>query len=182
LVEVRRDLGNAAQRIADERIIRSSPVLAVSEDHSNVYVTASFSPNSFYRLDATEPSLPVVAEDQRDLNGAINISLSPDGTLLYTAAGLVVNAWSIRQITTVQPGVILPSADGSQIYVARNASSLYQADLNTVQIYETGGFSMTGKISMPCEVNYGARMVEAGAGNVLMLSDDKLCISRVRDY
>ena len=81
IVEVRRDLDNAAKRVAVGRIIRVSPIFAVSPDQSAVYVGEAREPGSLYKLDATQSTLPsssrMTMGRSREMAGKVAPPVSP---------------------------------------------------------------------------------------------------------
>ncbi len=175
IVEIRRDLGNATQRVASDRIIRAGPFFAVSPDGTAVYVGEGFSPNSIYKLDATQALLPIVAEDDHGtVNGTWHLSVSADGSRLFTGSGQILETTAISQAGSVPAGLTVADPAGSVIYVAEPGS-------DTIGLYDEGSLFRVGERTSPCSLTSVER-IEPVANGILLLGDDLLCLSRTAAY
>jgi len=175
IVEVRRDQGNAAQRVASDRIIRAEPFFAVSNDSSSVYVGEGFSPNSIYKLDASQPDLPIVAEDAHGtINGSRHLSLNASGSLLFTAAGQILETTFISQVGQLPAGLAVAAPSGSTVYVAELGS-------NAIGVYDSGTLRRIGERALPCALLSITRLAPIADG-VIVLGDDLLCATRTVPY
>jgi len=175
IVEVRRDLGNAATRVASDRIIRAAPSFLVSPDQTAVYVSEGFSPNSLYRLDATQANLPIVAEDDHgSVSGTELKALSPDGTRIYLGSGQVLDTSTLTQVGLFPAGRPLVSQDGTSLFVADVAD-------DTTRVYDLTSKAQVDARPWECDINALSAMFEFGDG-ILVLGDDLVCYSRTVAY
>ena len=113
---VKYDFGLASQaRVADETIIRAGPRFAM-DGGDNAFVGSGFSPNSLYRLDLTDPTAPIAAEDSHgSVSGTQRLAVSPDGSYLIIGSGQKIDAATITPVGTVPGGTPLFSDDGSEV-------------------------------------------------------------------
>ena len=175
IVEVRRDLGNAANRVAGNTVIRASPVFTVSPDQSAVYVGEGFSPNSLYKLDATQSTLPIILEDDHgQVSGTSSLALNPDGSRIHLLSGQVLSTVTFAQVAQFPHGRSVVSADGSSLLVG-------DVETDSARVYD---ITTTGQIDTRpwgCNLNHLAVIREFGDG-VLVLGDDLVCYSRTVSY
>ena len=175
IVEVRLDLGNAATRVANNNIIRDSPVFTVSQDQSAVYVGEGPSPYSLYKLDANQSTLPFILEERfGHFSGTSSLALNPDGSRIYLLSGQALSTDTFTQVAQFPPGHSVVSADGSRLLVGDVVTdSARICDVTT-----------TGQIDnrqWRCNLNNLAVIREFGDG-VLVLGDDLVCYSRTVSY
>lgn len=166
---IKRDEGNAASRVAGERIIRARPTFAASPDGQFLYVGEGFSPNSLYKLDLSSDAAPIVLEDVHgSVSGTDQLGVSPDGGLIYLGSGQVLQTSDFVQIGLVDSGVPRVSADGSQVYVAKLPGS--------VEVFETDFFTKLDTVDLPCALNNlrAFSLVNDGEG-FLVLGDNVVC-------
>ncbi len=173
IVEVRRDLGNVATRVAEQRIIRASPEFAVAENSSSVYVGAGFSPNSLYKLDATLADMPIALEDDHgSVSGTSHLTLNSSGTMIYLASGQVLSTTNFSQIAQFNAGRSWLSEDELSLYIA-------DGELNAVGVYNTSTRSKIGRYEFGCDMtNIQALQVIPDVG-IPVLGDDLVCFTRV---
>ncbi|MDJ0768268.1 MAG: hypothetical protein QNJ12_05715 [Ilumatobacter sp.] len=77
---------NSTSRVASNEIIRAAPTFTGHGDF--VYVGEGFSPNSLYKLDLTQPGIPIVLEDDHGaVSGTQRSVVAPDGSVIVTGAG-----------------------------------------------------------------------------------------------
>lgn len=175
IVEVRRDQGNAATRVASQSIIRAAPVFAVSPDQSAVYVGEGFSPNSLYKLDATQAELPIVLEDDHgQVSGTSSLALNPDGSRIYLLSGQVLSTDTFTQVAQFPSGRSTVSADGTRLLVG-------DTDSDSVRVYSTTTTGQVGNLSWGCDLLDISTIEEFGDG-VLVLGDDLVCYSQTVPY
>ncbi|MGI9272258.1 MAG: hypothetical protein ACR2QT_10815 [Woeseiaceae bacterium] len=175
IVEVRRDLANAATRVASQTIIRASPIFAVSPNQSAVYVGSGFSPNSLYKLDATQAELPVVLEDDHgQVSGTSSLALSPDGSRIYLLSGQVLSTDTFTQVAQFQPGRSTVSTDGTELLIGDTAS-------DSARVYSTTTTGEVGNRQWGCDLLNLSTIEEFGDG-VLVLGDDLVCYSQIVPY
>lgn len=127
--------GYAAARVADGRIIRAAPTFGVGPDF--VVVGEDFLPNSLYKLDASNPAMPIVAEDRRDLSGTTHPRVSPDGSWIHLRHGDFVDPILVRRGTHGFGQLFLPSTDGEV---------LFAIDHDYVVLLDATSLSFTGFI------------------------------------
>ena len=175
IVEVRRDLGNAATRVANQTIIRAAPVFAVSPDQSAVYVGEGFSPNSLYKLDATQAELPIVLEDDHgQVEGTSSLALTPDGSRIYLLSGQVLSTDTFTQVAQFPFGRSTVSADGTKLLVG-------DTDSDSARVYSTTTTGQVGNLPWGCDLLNLTTIEEFGDG-VLVLGDDLVCFSQTVPY
>jgi hypothetical protein len=175
IVEVRRDLSNATQRVASTQIIRASPVFTVAPDETAVYVGAGFSPNSLYRLDATQSDMPIVAEDDHgNISGTNHLAISPDGERIYLTSGQVVSTATIDRVGQFPAGRSVVTADGASLLVA-------DASTDAAREYDIGTTGQIGTRKWGCDLLDVQTLREYGDG-VIALGEDLLCFSRTVPY
>ncbi len=175
IVEVRRDLGNAAARVASNRIIRAAPTFLVSPDQTAVYVGEGFSPNSLYKLDATQADLPIILEDDHgSVSGTDQLALSPDGTRIYLRSGQVFDTSTFTQVGLFPFGRPLVSQDGTRLFVGDVAAG-------AARVYDLASTAQVDIRPWECNLNQLSAMFEFGDG-ILVLGDDLLCYSRTVSY
>ena len=152
IVMINRDANNAATRVANGRIIRARPIFAGSPDRAAVYVGEGFSPNSLYKLDISDnpssgPTVgPIILEDDHgSVSGTHELTVSPDGNIIYTASGQALKTGSFSQVGKVGAGVPRVSDDGSLVYVAQAP--------DTISIYETTTYTLVGSMTTPCSMD-----------------------------
>ena len=175
IVEVRRDLGNAATRVASNRIIRASPTFAVSRDQTAVYVGEGFSPNSLYKLDATQAALPIVLEDNHgDVSGTASLALSPDGSRIYLLSGQALDTSTFNRAAQFPAGRSVVSQDQTKLFVG-------DTQTDSARVYDTTTTAQVGNRPWGCNLLNLAVLREFGDG-VLVLGDDLVCYSRTVLY
>jgi DNA-binding beta-propeller fold protein YncE len=177
IVEVRRDQANAAQRVAGQQIIRAAPIFAVSADGTAVYVGEStFSPESLYKLDATQADLPLVLEDDHgEVGGADGLALSPDGAIIYLRNGQALDTATFVQIASFGPGPSAVTNDGQLLLVAN-------ATTDSATEYDLQSTAPTGQRHFGCNLGTVAAIEELGAGGIIVLGNDLLCFTQTVSY
>jgi hypothetical protein len=175
IVEARRDQGNAAQRVASDRVIRAEPFFAASADGSAVYVGEGFLPNSPYKLDATQSTLPIIAEDvYGTISGTDHLSLNADGSRIYTTTGGIFDTASITRIGELPRGLAVADLANPVVYVVGFA-------LDKVGVYDAGTLGRTGERLMPCSLTTVARFAPLSDG-LAVLGDDLFCAAHTVPY
>jgi hypothetical protein len=169
IVMIERDAGDAASRVASNRILRARPTFARSPDGQFLYVGTGFSPNSLYKLDLSTDAAPIVLEDDHgSVSGTDQLEVSPDGNRIYLGSGQVLDTSDFVQIGLVGSGIPRLNADGSLAYVADEPGS--------VEVYETTFFTKVDEIALPC--SFGTirafELLDDGNG-FLLLGDDNVC-------
>ncbi len=173
IVEVRRDLGNAATRVASQRVIRASPVFAIADNSSSVYVGSGFSPNSLYKLDASISEMPIVVEDNHgDVSGTSHITLNSDNTLIYLASGQVLSTTDFIQVAQFHSGYSWLSQDGQSLYIADGES-------DAVGIYDTSTTTKVGRQEFGCDVTSIQALQEIPGIGISVLGGDLVCFTQV---
>ncbi len=175
IVEVRRDLSNQATRVASQRIIRASPIFAVSPDQTAVYVGEGFSPNSLYKLDATQSDLPIVLEDDHGVvSGTSSLAISPDGSRIYLRSGQVVSTETLDPVGLFPGGRSTVSADGEALLVGDTGT-------DSARVYSTTTTGQIGNRSWGCNLQ-NLQVIEEFGDGVLVLGDDLVCYSQTVPY
>jgi len=163
IVEIRRDLGNATQRVASNRIIRCAPNFAVSDDETAQYVGECFSPNSIYELDQTQDDAPIVAEDNHgSISGSFLLEVSPDGSRLFNGGGQILDTETITPVGLIGPGVSRLTDDSLLAYVATANGAVEVRDVPTMHQVDT--------ITFPCGGTGASevQLIGGGAGFVVL--------------
>lgn len=172
IVEVRRDLANAAQRVASNRIIRASPIFVISQDKSAVFVGSGFSPNSLYKLDATDADMPIVLEDDHgSVSGTNSLALSPDGDHIYLSSGQALATDTFLQVQTFRPGRSAVSTNGSNLLVD-------DGEIAGAGAYDRTTTNKVGSRIWGCDLVNVTAMRDLNDKGILVLGDDLLCFSR----
>ena len=175
IVEVRLDAGNAATRVASNFIIRAAPIFAVSSDGAAVYVGEGFSPNSLYKLDATQANLPIVLEDDHgSISGTSSLALNGDGSRIYLGSGQALSTDTFSQVALFPPGRSTVSGDGSKLLIGDEQS-------DSARVYDIATTAPSGNRPWGCDVQNLLALEEFGSG-VLVLGDDLVCFSRTVSY
>ncbi|HEX6883184.1 MAG TPA: hypothetical protein VF530_07365 [Planctomycetota bacterium] len=160
IVQIDRANGNAAMRVASNRIIRAGPVFARAPDGRFLYVGEGFSPNSLYKLDLDQAAAPIVLEDNHgSVGGTDHLEVSPDGARIYLRSGQVLRTSDFTQIGSIGSGPSRLSPDGSLAYVSRSDGM--------IQLYDTATFLPAGEVTLPCSPDV------FGPGTLLLLPNER---------
>jgi hypothetical protein len=152
--------GHSAQRVASNRIIRARPTLARSGDGTRAYVGTGFSPNSLYKLDMTQPSAPIILEDDHgSVGGTDRLEVSPDLSRIYLRSGQVLQTADFNQIGSIGYGVPRLSADGSLCYVGTSSA---------IEVWRTDTYLQVDGIPVPYGVDQ--MLVLPNKGYIAVLS------------
>ena len=150
-------------------------MFTVAPDETAVYVGAGFSPNSLYRLDATQSDMPIVAEDDHgNISGTSHLAISPDGERIYLTSGQVVSTATIDRVGQFPAGRAVVTADGASLLVA-------DASTDAAREYDIGTTGQTGTRKWGCDLLDVQTLREYGDG-VIALGEDLLCFSRTVPY
>lgn len=169
IVQVRLDQGNAATRVASNRIIRAAPVFEVSPDRNFLYVGEVFSPNSLYKLDLSDPAAPIVLEDDHGaISGTNLLEISPEGDRIFLTSGQVVSTATLDPINLIGAGTPQYGGDPLEIFVA--------APPNLIKTYDTTTYVQSDQMTLNCSFSAGARLLVLPAGRgFLTASGSTLC-------
>ncbi len=138
VVRVDRNAGDAVSRAAGGRIIRARPELLPSADGTRLYVGEGFSPNSLYKLDATDPEAPIILEDQHgSVGGTDRMSLSPDGARIFLRSGQVLRTGSFIEDGRIGAGIPVALSNGAEVMVATAGGALELYDAVTLQLIDS---------------------------------------------
>ena len=171
IVEVQRDEGNLASRVADNRIIRAAPVFATSAN--SVYVGEGFSPNSLYRLDASDEALPITLEDNHgNVSGTNHLTINDDGSLIYLSSGQVLSTSTFSQVAEFPPGRSWLSLDGATLFIA-------EGETDAVGLYDVITTVKVGRQGWGCEILDVQALHEVDSGGVIAMGDDLVCFARI---
>ncbi|MEA2000550.1 MAG: S-layer homology domain-containing protein [Actinomycetota bacterium] len=168
----------AAERVADDTIIRAGPRFAI--DNGNyVYVGAGFSPNSLYRLDLSTPLFDIVAEDDHgSVGGTQSLAVSPDGSFVVIGSGQKLDASTLTQIGDFEPGVPLFDDSGARLY------SLYEDRIQgrlLVSVSDSATTQLIEQWEPDCGSAQDLRATPAftkgfGSSVLLATTEDSLCL------
>jgi DNA-binding beta-propeller fold protein YncE len=176
IVEVRRDLGNAATRVADDRIIRAGPIFAISPDSQSVYVGEGFSPNSLFKLDATKAALPIVLEDDHgEVFGTDSLALNADGSRIHLRSGQVLETNTFTQVALFPAGRSAVSVDDTKLLVADGESS-------AAGVYDVFTTRKIGSRDWGCDIVSLLAIHELGGDRIVALGDDLFCFSEMVNF
>tara|TARA_R110002073_G_scaffold160532_3_gene316032 strand:+ start:550 stop:2166 length:1617 start_codon:yes stop_codon:yes gene_type:complete len=143
IVLIRRDIGNAATRVASNRIIRAAPRFHRDPTAAFAYVGEGFSPNSLYKLDLSAATVPIVLEDNHGaVSGSQRADVSHDGSRIALSSGQILDTATFAQVGTVTVGVSQYNADSSKIF------AMTQSDLLTV--FDAATQAALGSEPMAC--------------------------------
>lgn len=169
IVQVELDNANLATRVANQQIIRCEPTFEVSPDRSALYVGECFSPNSVYKLDLTQASAPIVAEDAHgSVSGSFHLESSLDGSRLHLASGQILDANSLSVVGQVGPGVSRFDTDPTRIFVV--------AAPNQIQTWSVVSQTSLTSRTLNCTFSQVRELlVMPGEQGFLVLADSQLC-------
>ena len=165
-------VAETAQRVADDEIIRAGPEFAW-DGGDHLYVGSGFSPNSLYKLDLTDPDVPIVLEDDHgSVSGTQRLAANSNAVLIGSGQALDPSDFSV--ITTVAPGFPARRDDGGELYMALTA---FGAD---ALIARHDGTTLAGGVAMVtgCGLDTTPYHFDAIAGDAgfVLLGEDTLCI------
>lgn len=169
VVMVKLDEGNAAQRVASRRIIRSRPVLEPSPDRRFLYVGEGFNPNSLYKLDITREDAPIILENRHGtVSGTDHLEVSADGDRIFLGSGQVLSTETFQQVGSVGDGVPRYGDGDDLVYVARRP--------DMIDIYDGQTFQWMDAVTVACSFDRLAQLIvlpdQAG---YLVLGGELLC-------
>lgn len=169
IVAVRRDLGNAAQRVASNRVIRAAPEFAVAPDGNTVFVREGFFPASVYKLDAAQADLPLIAEDiHGSLSDTEHIQMNPNGAVMITRSGQLISTSTVTVTGQLPAGLSAFSADGSTVLIE-------DGNFEGVGLYDLDTRFRIGERHWGCTIAERQRLAARSDGRPLVLGDDLLC-------
>ena len=143
VVEIDRNNGNAAQRVASNRIIRAGPTFAKDPLGAALYVRSGFSPNSYYKLSLLQANVPIVLEDNHgSVSGTQHSDISPDGTRAYLRSGQILSTSDFSQVGLIGSGPSQVSDDNTLAYVAQQGGE--------VELWDTQTQLQVGSVNFPC--------------------------------
>lgn len=123
VVQVLLNQGAAQSRVASGRIIRGGPNLEMAPGANHVYISEpSFSPDSVYRLDLTQPTAPIVAEDDHGLvSGSLYMAVQPNDERVYLGSGQALASATLDQVALIPGGGVaaFASDDPFRVWYAR---------------------------------------------------------------
>ena len=175
IVMVRLDEDNAVERVASGKLVFCSPTFAVDEERRFLYVGECFSPNSLYKLDLSQGSVPIVLEKHGSVGGTSHIELSRDGERLYLAGGQVLRSSSFNDAGSIE-GLLPRFGDRDDIVFA-----LSPTDDDTAAVHSASTFSRVDDFDFPCNGSIRDFMVLPDGEGWLTLRDDTLC-GLVREF
>ena len=144
-VKVDMNDGMAQTRVGGGRSFRTRPNILVDPAGLFIYLTEDANPGSIYKLDATDPLLPIVQEDAHgSIDDPDRVVMSPDGELLYLFGGQVVSTETLSPVGQLGYGHPLLSADGRRCYQALEES---------IEVYDAVNFTHLDAIPLPTRVN-----------------------------
>ena len=142
--------GNAVSRVANNRIIRASPTFLKSPGDEVLYLGEGFNPNSLYKLDITQPTAPIILEDDHGtVSGTNAMDISPDGSRIYLSSGQVLRSDSFLQAGRIGSGTPSVSSDGSIVLVG--VSQGIFGDPSKIDVYNANTFLLEDTISIPSD-------------------------------
>jgi DNA-binding beta-propeller fold protein YncE len=180
IVEILRDSGNAAQRVASNRIIRASPVFAVDPDERFLYVGSGFSPNSLYKLDMAIATAPIILEDDHgSVSGTNALEVNLDGMRIHLGSGQVLRTGSFVDDERLVGGIARYGDTPGVVYVAEYRSFGGSETTTTVHVYDTSTYFELESFTLPCAPAGFSRIADfvilPGDTGFLILADDLAC-------
>lgn len=159
---VKIDIGNGYQatRVAGGRIIRAAPMFVARANPQFLYVTEGFSPNSVYKLDLTQPDVPLVLEDNHGTilyGGSKHMAIEPDGSNIYMASGQIVRTDSLTQSGQIGRGVSAVGSDATSVLVGEAPNSIVSYDKST--------YLQSSKVFTTCNTTAIDRILELQPGS-----------------
>ncbi len=182
IVEILRSAGNAARRVASNRIIRAAPVFAVDPGERFLYVGEGFSPNSLYKLDMALADAPIILEDDHgSVSGTNALEPNPGGTRIHTGSGQVLRTGSFVDEDRLAAGIARYGDSPDIVYVAEYPGFGSPAPTTTtVRVYDTSTYLEIESFSLPCApasrfAGIADFVILPGDGGFLILADDLVC-------
>jgi hypothetical protein len=176
---VRRDLGNSVVRAANGRIIPGLPRFGASADRTKIFINED---DTLFRLDGTQPTLPVVAETLHRLwTGTTNTThmvVSADGTRVYLYGQEIFDGQTLLRAGTAGGVVNSLSDDGTRFIAAAGHTYPYAA-----VIYDAATLVRSGAWNLGCDLDYASQIaVEEVPGGMLAADQNILCGTRTVPY
>jgi len=173
---VKVDVANqTGARVADNRIVRTSPTFAESPSGAVLYVVGDDSPN-LSALDLTAVGAPMLYGDYPDgfFWPYSGMAINPDGSKLVFGSGQVARTSDFAELGSVGDGAALFSADGSEIVSAHGALPLTitRFDANTFELLET--IPTACNVTSPGGGNQPAAIQPLATGKGWVIASDQL--------
>lgn len=186
---VRVDLanGNAAARVASNRIIRCAPTFEVNPARTALYVGACFSPNSIYKLDITIPTAPIVAEDDHgSVSGTSHVEVSPDGSRVHLRSGQILDPDTLDVVGLIGGGIARYDVDPTRVFVTASPNQIQTWNVVSQTQVDTSTVPCTfGTFNVPREfvvLEGEAGFVALQGTRVCGIADVPPCVASVTSY
>lgn len=135
VVQILLDQDEPMMRVANERIVRASPVIAATRHDEFAYIGEGFSPNSLYKLSLLTPEAPIVLEDAHgSVSGTSQLTLSEDGRRIALFGGQVLRTGSFETEGQVAGGSAVRSELGNKLIVASGANLVEHFDFESLEL------------------------------------------------
>jgi DNA-binding beta-propeller fold protein YncE len=126
LARIDREADDTVTRVANGRLLRDEPALAVDPLGQFLYAGDG---DRLYKVDIAAPGAPVVAE--RQIAARRNLSVSGDGTRIYLNNGDILRTSNLQTLGTLQPGVPYALPNGFEVLMARSDFSIVVYEAQT---------------------------------------------------
>ena len=163
---IKLDEGNEVVVVADNQIIRSSPVFEASPDHDVLYIGER---ERLFKLDIQQESAPIVlASPFNAVSSSSHLELEPNGSHLYMRSGEVVRTDDFEEVASNIGGVPAFGSDPSVYYVAHHPGR--------IAVYDTATVTQIDELTPPCAFSDADDLVVLpGDDSWLVLVDDQVC-------
>jgi hypothetical protein len=157
-----------ATRVASGRRISDGPVFV--DAGTTVIVGEGSAPGTLYRLDGTDPRLPIVAEVNQGLFGGTRLAITADGTRVY-ATGQAVRTTDLTIVGSIQPSHPVLNPTGTVAYAVQQTS---------VTAFETDTFSAIAQYDLSgCGFNTSFFTITEAAMSsdttMFVAADNRIC-------
>ena len=165
-------------RVANDTIIRDRPDIVLDRANSFAYISEGFSPNSLYKLDISDPTVPILLEDDHgSVRGSVtSLSLNADGSLIFTGGGQRLSTDTLRATGTTTEGSSTTMTNG-QLAVAMEPS-FFGDNRATVRYHDIADLEILGQRYSSCPVRNplnGPVKLIATSSELLVMSEDLVC-------
>jgi hypothetical protein len=132
---------------------------------STVLIGEQGLPESLYRLDGTDPGLPVVAEDHHgDVEGTQRMAITPDGARVFLGSGQVIRTSDIIPVGAIDEGYPVLEPGGTTAYaLSPTHATAFETDtFSPVAGYDLTGCGFTSEISAAVMSSETTLVIAAG--------------------
>lgn len=166
LARIDRMADETVTRVGDDTVVRSAPHVLAGENERWLFVSDA---NSLYKVDADDPTAPIVLETPPGTPAGGRMSLSPDETLIYLEPGVVLRTESFVVEGRIGEGIPVPLPNGTDVVVGTSDYAL--------EIFSASSYEELDSLTTDCGATYppDALLRLDVPGQWLFLGGDGLC-------